>query len=126
MAANPHGDFNATSQILHYSALAQEVTVPQIPSITQTILTAPSTSPTLTFSSPVGSPPIHSFGSPPLHSRPFFPPGATASANYTPLSPNLERIFSPGSSPGSDVHRTTMEVAALGIARLSEELDYLR
>ena len=94
------------------------MTVPQIPSITQTILTAPSTSPTLTFSSPVASPP--------LHSRPFFPLGATASANYTPLSPNLERTFSPGSSPGSDVHRTTMEVAALEIPRLSEELDYLR
>ncbi|KAK0645374.1 P-loop containing nucleoside triphosphate hydrolase protein [Cercophora newfieldiana] len=118
VAADPHGDFNATSQILRYSALAREVTVPRIPSITQTILTAPAISPTLTCSSPVGSPP--------LHSRPFFPPGTTANANYTQLSPNIERTFSPGGSPGSDVHRTTMEVAALEIARLSEELDYLR
>ncbi|KAK0627974.1 P-loop containing nucleoside triphosphate hydrolase protein [Immersiella caudata] len=115
VAADPHGDFNATSQILRYSALAREVTVPRIPSITQTILTAPVTSPTLSYASPVGSPP--------LHSRPFSPPGM--SSNCTQLSPNLERTFSPG-SPGSDVHRTTMEVAALEIARLSEELDYLR
>jgi hypothetical protein len=32
------GDFNATSQILRYSALAREVTVPRIPSVTSTIL----------------------------------------------------------------------------------------
>jgi hypothetical protein len=116
VAADPHGDFNATSQILRYSALAREVTVPRIPSISQTILTAPAaTSPTLSCVSPVGSPP--------LHSRPFFPPGTTS--NCMQLSPHMERTFSPG-SPGSDVHRTTMEVAALEIARLSEELDYLR
>jgi len=102
VTADPHGDFNATSQILRYSALAREVTVPRIPSMTQAIL---ATSPPIPCSSPVGSPP--------LHSRPFFPPGAG------------ERPFSPG-SPGSDVHRTTMEVAALEIARLSEELDYMR
>ncbi|KAF2761080.1 P-loop containing nucleoside triphosphate hydrolase protein [Pseudovirgaria hyperparasitica] len=36
--ADPIGDFNATSQILRYSALAREVTVPRIPSITSTIL----------------------------------------------------------------------------------------
>lgn len=120
VAADPHGDFNATSQILRYSALAREVTVPRIPSLTQQILTAPpaAISPTLTCSSPVGSPP--------LHNRPFFPPGTTVNASYNQLSPNIERTFSPGGSPGSDVHRTTMEVAALEISRLSEELDYLR
>ncbi|EEQ32012.1 putative succinate--hydroxymethylglutarate CoA-transferase [Microsporum canis] len=36
--ADPLGDFNATSQMLRYSALAREVTVPRIPSITSTIL----------------------------------------------------------------------------------------
>ncbi|KAF1959584.1 P-loop containing nucleoside triphosphate hydrolase protein [Byssothecium circinans] len=36
--ADPKGDFNATSQILRYSALAREVTVPRIPSTTSTIL----------------------------------------------------------------------------------------
>ena len=38
MTADPLGDFNATSQILRYSALAREVTVPRIPSVTSTIL----------------------------------------------------------------------------------------
>ncbi|KAF2115855.1 kinesin [Lophiotrema nucula] len=46
VTADPKGDFNATSQILRYSALAREVTVPRIPSTTSTILcgTASSTS----------------------------------------------------------------------------------
>lgn len=37
VTADPLGDYNATSQILRYSALAREVTVPRVPSITQTI-----------------------------------------------------------------------------------------
>ncbi|KAF4553662.1 Kinesin motor domain-containing protein 2 [Elsinoe fawcettii] len=37
VTADPHGDFNATSQILRYSALAREVTVPRIPSVTSVI-----------------------------------------------------------------------------------------
>jgi Kinesin motor domain len=41
VTADPHGDFNATSQILRYSALAREVTVPRIPSVTSTILNGP-------------------------------------------------------------------------------------
>lgn len=40
VTADPLGDFNATSQILRYSALAREVTVPRIPSVTSTILSA--------------------------------------------------------------------------------------
>ena len=38
VTADPQGDFNATSQILRYSALAREVTVPRVPSITSTIV----------------------------------------------------------------------------------------
>lgn len=38
VTADPVGDFNATSQILRYSALAREVTVPRIPSVTSQIL----------------------------------------------------------------------------------------
>lgn len=38
VTADPVGDFNATSQILRYSALAREVTVPRIPSTSSTIL----------------------------------------------------------------------------------------
>ncbi|KAK5680577.1 hypothetical protein LTS10_007510 [Elasticomyces elasticus] len=40
VTADPLGDFNATSQILRYSALAREVTVPRIPSVSATILAA--------------------------------------------------------------------------------------
>ena len=38
VTADPQGDFNATSQILRYSAMAREVTVPRVPSVTSTIL----------------------------------------------------------------------------------------
>lgn len=38
VTADSQGDFNATSQILRYSALAREVTVPRVPSVTSTIL----------------------------------------------------------------------------------------
>ncbi|QDS75772.1 hypothetical protein FKW77_008752 [Venturia effusa] len=41
VTADPVGDYNATSQILRYSALAREVTVPRIPSVTSTILAGP-------------------------------------------------------------------------------------
>ena len=43
VTADPLGDFNATSQILRYSALAREVTVPRIPSVSSTILSSTST-----------------------------------------------------------------------------------
>lgn len=38
VTADPLGDYNATSQILRYSALAREVTVPRIPSVSSQIL----------------------------------------------------------------------------------------
>ena len=38
VTADPLGDFNSTSQILRYSALAKEVTIPRLPSVTSTIL----------------------------------------------------------------------------------------
>ena len=118
VTADPHGDFNATSQILRYGALAREVTVPRIPSITQTILTAAAQGPPQPCSSPLVSPTLV---------RPFSPLGS-GSVSYPQLlsSPSIARNASPMSSPGSDVHRTTMEAAALEIARLSEDADYLR
>lgn len=123
VTADPHGDFNATSQILRYSALAREVTVPRIPSITQTILSANANACSnfnnhpQPCSSPVSSPPL-------LHNRPFFPPGSTTAPHIPPSSPNIQRTFSPASAASED--RATMEIAALEIARLSEEIDYLR
>ncbi|OJJ39415.1 hypothetical protein ASPWEDRAFT_25251 [Aspergillus wentii DTO 134E9] len=38
VTADPLGDYNATSQILRYSALAREVTVPRVPSTAESIL----------------------------------------------------------------------------------------
>ncbi|KAJ5266963.1 hypothetical protein N7478_009771 [Penicillium angulare] len=42
VTADPLGDFNATSQILRYSALAREVTVPRVPSLTGSIISTTS------------------------------------------------------------------------------------
>ncbi|KAF4122253.1 KISc [Geosmithia morbida] len=100
VTADPLGDFNATSQILRYSALAREVTVPRIPSITATILAnAPPASPAQPPS------PIQ----PTYHPRPFMPPGSNGS--YHNVTPD---------------ERVTMELAALEIARLSDDIDHLR
>ncbi|OTA30777.1 hypothetical protein BTJ68_08703 [Hortaea werneckii EXF-2000] len=41
VTADPLGDYNATGQILRYSALAREVTVPRVPSVTSQIGSAP-------------------------------------------------------------------------------------
>jgi chromosome segregation ATPase len=51
VTADPLGDFNATSQILRYSALAREVTVPRVPSITATMLAGTAAAPTKTRAS---------------------------------------------------------------------------
>lgn len=99
VTADPRGDFNATSQILRYSALAREVAVPRVPSITSTILSPTqnrSISPTLNHN----------------HLRPVVPSHHVSYRNYTPQM-NID-------------DRATMEVAALEIARLSEEADQLR
>ncbi|KAF7562658.1 hypothetical protein G7046_g1464 [Stylonectria norvegica] len=101
VTADPLGDFNATSQILRYSALAREVTVPRIPSITATILAH--AAPSANNRSPS---PVHQ------HTRPFMPPGSGSYRNYTP--------------PMNNDERATMEIAALEIARLSDDVDQLR
>lgn len=108
VTADPLGDFNANSQILRYSALAREVTVPRVPSITATILaTAPLASTSTRSISPVQH--HHHQQQQP---RPFVAFGSGAYRNYSPAA-------------GSD-DRTTMEIAALEIARLSDELDQTR
>ncbi|EXM26927.1 hypothetical protein V3481_015017 [Fusarium oxysporum f. sp. vasinfectum] len=101
VTADPRGDFNATSQILRYSALAREVTVPRVPSITTTILAQP---PQMAQNRSVSS--THP------HPRPFMPAGGGSYRNFSP--------------PMSSDERATMEIAALEIARLSEEADQLR
>lgn len=44
VTADPLGDFNATSQILRYSALAREVTVARAPSVCESIMSTASSS----------------------------------------------------------------------------------
>jgi hypothetical protein len=85
VTADPLGDFNATSQMLRYSALAREITVPRIPSVTSTIL------------------------------------AQSTGSNYFPQRPLANGRLTP-----SDTERETMEIAALEIARMSEEIDGLR
>lgn len=114
VTADPFGDFNATSQILRYSALAREVTVPRIPSITSTILANANANTTMHSHQ---SEPEHSVGSqsptssPILaHQRPYFQPSATHSRTFSPIS---------------DTERATMENAALEIARMADIIDQL-
>ncbi|OHX00162.1 kinesin motor domain-containing protein [Colletotrichum incanum] len=103
VTADAHGDVNATSQILRYSALAREVTIPRIPSITSTLLAdTPSTSHP---SSGMRSPDM------PPQRRGYFGHGSSGHRN-----------FSPGSDSGD---RVLMEHAALEIARMQEEITNL-
>ncbi len=95
VAADPVGDFNATSQILRYSALAREVTVPRIPSITASLRSG-AASPVAMRSHPSGS-----------------QRGGSGTHSHAPSV----------SSSVSD--RETMELAAIEIARLSEEVEQL-
>ncbi|KAI1504531.1 P-loop containing nucleoside triphosphate hydrolase protein [Biscogniauxia marginata] len=112
VTADPLGDFNATSQILRYSALAREVTVPRVPSITSTILANGNTG--AQFARPESRPGSDPGRSSPISptdtSRPFFQPSAMHSRTFSPLS---------------DTDRGTMENAALEIARMADMIAQL-
>ncbi|KAL7792133.1 kinesin [Trichoderma ceciliae] len=96
VTADPLGDFNATSQILRYSALARDVTVARAPSITATILAQAG--------------PTHGA---PHTPRPFGNAGfGSQRSHFSPVNATDERV--------------TMEIAALEIARMSDEIDQLR
>ncbi|KAL0935811.1 kinesin family protein [Colletotrichum truncatum] len=104
VTADAHGDLNATSQILRYSALAREVTVPRIPSITSTLLA----------DNPSAShmpPPLSSPDLPPPHRRGYFGNGSSGHRNFSPASDGGDRVL--------------MEHAALEIARMQEEITHL-
>ncbi|KAI1075593.1 kinesin [Whalleya microplaca] len=114
VTADPLGDFNATSQILRYSALAREVAMPRIPSISSTILANANT----------GNPYQQGESSPgrssPLNSSPVLTHGRHQM--YHPSSgSNHSRTF----SPMSDTERATMENAAMEIARMAEMIEQL-
>ncbi|KAI1776802.1 kinesin [Hypoxylon cercidicola] len=110
VTADPFGDFNATSQILRYSALAREVTVPRIPSITSTILANANTTiqshqseSSVGSRSPTNSPVLS-------HHKPYFHPSGSHNRTFSPMS---------------DTERATMENAALEIARMADIIDQL-
>ncbi|KAH7039664.1 P-loop containing nucleoside triphosphate hydrolase protein [Microdochium trichocladiopsis] len=100
VTADASGDYNANSQILRYSALAREVTVPRVPSITSTIL-APGQAQQDLSSSPTSTSPI---------AQRMHHPSATHSRTFSPMS---------------DTERGTMENAALEIARMADIIDQL-
>ncbi|KAM3075783.1 hypothetical protein ACMFMG_007910 [Clarireedia jacksonii] len=102
VTADPLGDFNATSQILRYSALAREITVPRVPSITATILASSQQSHSSSHS----------------HSQ--------SQSHYPLSSPPTSPYYSHRPGSATSTERATMEIAALEIARMSEEIDGLR
>lgn len=119
VTADPLGDYNATSQILRYSALAREVTVPRATSALA--------------NHPTPGPNRHSG-----HSRQGSNPSNhryTPTPGPYPVSPTLSRDGGYFSDTGSQrtvisfagsEDRATMELAALEIARLTEEVEALR
>ncbi|KAF3766766.1 P-loop containing nucleoside triphosphate hydrolase protein [Cryphonectria parasitica EP155] len=116
VTADASGDYNATSQILRYSALAREVTIPRNPSISEAMLQVDNTAEgpsTYDSGGPVLSP---AWG---LH-RPPCLLSSTTTQGHT-----VARDFSPTSMTSSE-DRVTMEHAALEISRLSEETRHLR
>lgn len=110
VTADPLGDFNATSQILRYSALAREVTVPRIPSIFSKEHAAP----------PPSAPNHHHLTT--THGGAYpASPAPPRDRNYH-INSGSQRTISTTSADD----RATMELAALEIARLTEEIEALR
>lgn len=99
VTADPVGDYNATSQILRYSALAREITVPRVPSITAS---------------------IRSGATSPLAQRSNYTPSLYGGSVNGDRSHN----HTPSDISSSSV-RETMEAAATEIARLEAEVELL-
>ncbi|ROW00476.1 hypothetical protein VPNG_07957 [Cytospora leucostoma] len=112
VTADPHGDFNATSQILRYSALAREVTVPRVPSITEAILQE-----SAARGRASGQSTCRTSG----NKQSYFSPNLTSSQQrqrtsvFTagPLGPNLRRTVTPASTISSEDRNAMLEIAGL-------------
>ena len=104
VTADPVGDYNATSQILRYSALAREITVPRVPSITASIRSG-ATSPIAQRSNYSAS----------ISSIPGYFGPTSSSTNHSHHQ----------SSATSDDLREAMEAAAQQIAQLETEVAIL-
>ena len=134
VTADPLGDYNATTQILRYSALAREVMVPRTPSLTQAAMTAVSVSTTTNNGNGNGhannnnnnnnDKALHSTR-PPLHHQSYSLNLPYHTHKLHPSSPTAFLAPPARPAPTSD-DRVTMELAALEIARLSEEVALLR
>ncbi|PSR92151.1 P-loop containing nucleoside triphosphate hydrolase protein [Coniella lustricola] len=115
VTADPNGDFNATTQILRYSALARDVTVPQIPP-------SPETSPR------IGSPAVKA--SEPHPNVSGSPSSSLRAARRHPRSllPAFGRRAQRNRSTSSTASdgNSAPENAAVKLARVSEETKYLR
>lgn len=115
VTADPNGDFNATTQILRYSALARDVTVPQTPP------TCESTPQTGLAAAKASAPGYNLHGSP---SQTVRSTRRHPRRQLAALDKRARRNRSTNStaSEGS----STAEDAAVELARLSEESAYLR
>ncbi|KAI1437147.1 P-loop containing nucleoside triphosphate hydrolase protein [Xylaria sp. CBS 124048] len=110
VTADPLGDFNATSQILRYSALAREVTVPRMPSMASTI-----SSSRMSAVSQFQQSAIAATASSPLSS---------------PVADRRSLYQSPESHGGrtssvSDTEHELLENATMEIARMTDVIDQL-
>lgn len=112
VTADPHGDFNATSQILRYSALAREVTVPRVPSITEAMLQA-----NAAHVRASGQNTCRNSG----NEQSYFGPNLTSSQQRQRTSvftagssgPTLRRTVTPASTISSEDRNTMLEIAEL-------------
>lgn len=100
VTADPRGDYNATSQILKYSALAKETTVPRILSVSSTIL--PNTSATMAPPTPRQP----SFMQASHHSH--MTNSVTESANTT-----ISRLTTELANLRNDIHATETTLASV-------------
>ena len=98
VTADPIGDFNATSQILRYSALAREVTVPRIPSVASIVFQGPPPTTTVNHNS---------------HNRSHHTNPNSGRTSPNDLSTELE-------AASAEIHRLGDEVEILTL-RLAEE-----
>ena len=112
VTADPIGDFNATSQILRYSALAREVTVPRIPSVASIVFqgAAPPTYPSSTTNGHSSS-----------NRRPYHTNPNSGRTSPNDLSGELEVATTEISRLGDEVEILTLRLAEETVRRREAE-----
>ncbi|KOS22423.1 Kinesin-like motor protein 9 [Escovopsis weberi] len=123
VTADPLGDFASTSQILRYGALAREITTPRVASIASAIYSDQSAASDRSFSPPPERHQEEEEQEQRLQAQKstyFF------QAQFRPFNPPASVTIRKRPPPKATDERTTMELAALEIARLSDEIEQLR